>query len=171
MVVQCQGSLASCFAARCRFSMKLVFSPEIPMRYALTVCALTCIAAGVMGCGASTKAPAITVTIAPTSADVSVNKTQQFTATVSGTTNTAVTWSVAGGATNGSISPTGLYNAPTTVPSPAQVTITAASQASTSQSASGSAVVTVTAASNVAVSVSPESASVGDFETQQFTAN
>jgi hypothetical protein len=141
------------------------------MRYALTVCALTCIAAGVMGCGASTKAPAITVTIAPTSADVSVNKTQQFTATVSGTTNTAVTWSVAGGATNGSISPTGLYSAPTTVPSPAQVTIMAASQASASQSASGSAVVTVTAGSNVAVSVSPESASVGDFETQQFTAN
>ena len=141
------------------------------MRFALAVCALTCIAAGVVGCGAATKPPAITVMIAPTSANVPVNKTQQFTASVSGTTNTAVTWSVMGGASNGSISQTGLYSAPAMVPSPAKVTITAASQASTSQSASASAVVTITAASNIAVSVSPSSASVGDFETQQFTAN
>jgi hypothetical protein len=141
------------------------------MRCTFAICALTCIAAGGMGCGASNKQSVITVTIVPTSASVAVDKTEQFTASVSGTTNTAVTWSVVGGSSNGSISQTGLYSAPASVPSPAQVSVTATSMASTSSSASASAAVTITAASNIAVNVSPTNASVGNFETQQFTAN
>ncbi|HVM76655.1 MAG TPA: hypothetical protein VMU07_00690 [Candidatus Paceibacterota bacterium] len=89
-------------------------------------------------------APAITVTVSPSTASVQTGKTQQFTATVTGSANTAVTWSVVGGSGNGTISSNGLYTAPATVPSPATVTIKATSQADASKS--GSATVTVTAA-------------------------
>ena len=69
------------------------------------------------------------VTISPTSALLFPTQTQQFTATVSGTTTPSVTWSVngavGGNATLGTISSTGLYAAPTTVPSPPTVTVTA----------------------------------------------
>ena len=50
------------------------------------------------------------VSISPTSVTLPANATQQFTATVTGMTNTAVSWS----ATGGSISPTGLYTTPGT---------------------------------------------------------
>ena len=53
--------------------------------------------------------PAVAVTLSPTSASVQAGQTQQFTATLSGSTNTAVTWSASGG----SISSSGLYTAPT----------------------------------------------------------
>lgn len=69
------------------------------------------------------------VTISPTSALLFPTQTQQFTATASGTTTPSVTWSVngavGGNATLGTISSTGLYAAPTTVPSPPTVTVTA----------------------------------------------
>jgi len=92
----------------------------------------------------------VAVSISPTTASVQTTKTQQFTATVTGTSNTAVTWEVnavtGGNSTVGTISTSGLYTAPTAVPSPATVTVTAVSQANTAQSAS--ATVTVTAASS-----------------------
>src|SRR5204862_411321 len=55
----------------------------------------------------------VSVTIAPTSATVAARGTQQFTATVQNTSNTAVTWQVngvtGGNATVGTISSSGLY--------------------------------------------------------------
>src|SRR5256886_11650686 len=58
----------------------------------------------------------VSVTIAPTSATVAARGTQQFTATVQNTSNTAVTWQVngvtGGNATVGTISSSGLYTAP-----------------------------------------------------------
>ena len=123
-----------------------------------------CIGAAIGGCASPSK-PSVSVTVTPATANVAISKTQQFTATVSGTTNTAVNWSVAGGASNGSITQTGIYTAPASIPSPAQVTITATSQASTSQAASATVNVTVD------VSVSPATATVPNFGTQQFTAN
>ena len=69
------------------------------------------------------------VTISPTSAVLFPTQTQQFTATASGTTTPSVTWSVngavGGNATLGTISSTGLYAAPTTVPSPPTLTVRA----------------------------------------------
>ena len=50
----------------------------------------------------------VAVTISPTSATVALNALQQFTASVTGSSNTAVTWS----ASCGSIINTGLYTAP-----------------------------------------------------------
>src|ERR1700747_3270769 len=59
----------------------------------------------------------VSVSVSPSTASVGVGQTQQFTATVTGTTNAAVTWSVAGGAANGTITASGLYTAPSSVPS------------------------------------------------------
>src|SRR5262249_25735204 len=97
--------------------------------------------------------------------------TQQFTAVVTDTNNQLVTWTVVGGSANGTISTTGLYTAPSTIPSPAQVTITAV--ADKDRTKAGSAVITITptqAPSNVTVSVSTIAPSVNAFETQLFTA-
>src|SRR5208283_403510 len=83
------------------------------------------------------------VTVAPTDSSTPAGTTVQFTATVTGTTNTAVTWSVngvaGGNSTVGTINNTstaGFYTAPTAVPSPPTVVVTATSQADTSDSAS-----------------------------------
>lgn len=92
-------------------------------------------------------APTVTVAISPTSAAVVLGQTRAFTATVTGTNNTAVTWSVngvAGGSTTtGTINASGLYTAPALLPSPASVTVRATSIAVTT--ASASATVTLSA--------------------------
>lgn len=87
------------------------------------------------------------VTVSPATANVQEGSTLQFTATVANSTNTAVNWvvnGIAGGnATVGTISSTGLYTAPSVVPSPASVTVTATLQANSG--VSGNAIVTITA--------------------------
>src|SRR5437667_225018 len=109
------------------------------------------------GCTGRSTTPtptAVIVTIAPTSATVAAGGTQQFTATVQNTSNTAVTWQVngvtGGNATVGTISSSGLYTAPA---SPATVTVTAVSQADTTKSAS--AQVTITPPTAMAVTIAP----------------
>jgi len=102
----------------------------------------------------------ISVTVAPASASLRAAGTQQFTATVTGTSNTAVTWSASGG----SISSGGMYTAPT---STGTYTVKATSAADTTKSAA--ATVTVSAPA-VAVSISPASASIITRGTQQFAA-
>jgi len=102
----------------------------------------------------------ILISLTPNSISLQAGKTQQFTATVTGTTNVAVSWSASGG----SISSAGLYTAPTTAGS---YTVTATSAADNTKSAS--APVTVTAPA-VSVAISPTSASLLTGGTQQFTA-
>src|ERR1700736_5723106 len=64
----------------------------------------------------------ISVAVSPPSAAVQIGSSQQFSATVSNTNNTAVSWRVngteGGSSTSGTISPAGLYTAPANVPSP-----------------------------------------------------
>ena len=135
----------------------------------LLILGLGCAAVLIVGCtGTASKTTPITISVAPTAASVAVGGTQQFTSTVTGTSNTAVTWGVAGGASNGTISNTGFYTAPATVPNPPQVTVTATAQADSTKSAS--AIVTVTGPPT-SVSVSPSVATVANFGTQQFTAS
>ncbi len=106
---------------------------------------------GLAGCGGGNNAPAppagVSVTLSPATVSVPVGDTQQFTATVTGSSNTAVIWTVNdvadGNSTFGTISKAGLYAAPDTVPSPNTVTIKAISQADDAKSAS--AAVTLTA--------------------------
>lgn len=116
-------------------------------------------------------APAVSVSVSPSTAQVTAGTEQQFTATVTGTTNTTVTWALSGagcsGASCGSISSVGLYTAPANVPSPAKVTVTATSVASSS--ASGSATVTVVASPTL--TVTPASPQVKPHGQVQFAAS
>src|SRR5258708_16992572 len=77
--------------------------------------------------------PPVSVSISPTSATLNGGGTQQFTATVSGSTNTAVTWSLSGA---GTLSSSGLYTTPATVANQTTATVTATSQADTTKSPS-----------------------------------
>jgi Divergent InlB B-repeat domain len=92
--------------------------------------------------------PNVTVSVTPASATVQTGSTQQFSASVTGTSNTAVTWSVSdvtgGNQTVGTISSTGLYAAPATIPTPSAVTVSAASAVDSSRAASAAVTVTGT---------------------------
>jgi RHS repeat-associated protein len=78
---------------------------------------------------------AVSITVAPSSAALSAGQVQQFTATVSNTSNTAVNWTISPVGV-GSINPSGLYTAPATISTQQTVTATATSQADSAQSAS-----------------------------------
>lgn len=117
--------------------------------------------------------PAISVTSTPDGVtNIYTSATQQFSATVVGETNTAVNWlvnNVAGGnSTAGTIDTTGLYTAPSTVPSPALVTITAVSQASSS--VTGSYPVTIVTAPQ-ANPPSPQTISPGSSANYSLSLN
>lgn len=113
----------------------------------------------------------ISVTVTPPSASVAVNAQQQFNAVVNGATQ-GVNWSLSptGDPTFGFIdSISGLYTAPTVVPSPATVTVQATSQAMSS--AVGTASVTITGPPPpISVTISPTSASLRVGRTLQFKA-
>ncbi len=86
------------------------------------------------------------VTVTPATANVQEGSQQQFTATVTNTNDTTVTWQVngvtGGNATVGTITSAGLYTAPAAIPSPASITITAF--ITDVPSISGSAIATIT---------------------------
>jgi len=107
--------------------------------------------------------PPVSVSVTPATATLYPAQTQQFTATVSNTSNTAVTWSVSG---VGTVSSSGLYTAPASVTTQQTVTVTATSQAA--PSASGSATITLMPA--ISVSVTPTSAALNPGQSQQFRA-
>jgi len=111
----------------------------------------------------------ISVTVAPATKSLDGGGTQQFTATVNATTNTAVTWSVtctAGGAACGNISTSGLYTAPAIVAASATVTVKATSSADNTKS--GTATVTL---NPITVSVGPATATMTAASAAQlFTA-
>ena len=97
--------------------------------------------------------------------------TAQFTATVTGALNTAVSWSLAGNTgsgcgTLGTITSDGLYTAPSTITTyPCQVIITATSQADSNVSAQ------VLVGVHVVVTISPSvSQTIGQSANLQFTA-
>ncbi|HVB35418.1 MAG TPA: hypothetical protein VNJ52_13755 [Patescibacteria group bacterium] len=114
--------------------------------------------------------PTITVSVSPATAAIFLGNQQQMTASVTGTSNAAVTWSVngvsGGDSTTGTITPGGLYTAPSTLPSSANVTITATSQADSA--VAGTAAITIE--SGVQVTISPTSATVTAGASQQFIA-
>lgn len=81
---------------------------------------------------------AVSVSVSPSTAVATIGQTQQFSASVLNTSNTAVTWTVAGAPNDvGSISATGLYTAPGRVPS-GSVSITATSVADPTKFAAAS---------------------------------
>jgi subtilase family serine protease len=118
-----------------------------------SVLAGLCVSVALLGllvaCGSN---PPVTIAVSPSGATVWASdtvdgwppQTAQFTATVTNTNNTAVSWSLVMPPENaGSISSTGVYTAPTvSVSLPASVTVTATSQADTTKTAT--AIVTIT---------------------------
>jgi hypothetical protein len=112
----------------------------------------------------------VSVSIAPTTAQVFLGGQQQFTATVNGTTNQAVTWTVSGqgcgGAGCGTLTSNGLYTAPASLPTPPVVSVAATSQADPTKFASA----VVTLVPPIVVTVSPPRATVTVNTQQQFTA-
>jgi len=88
----------------------------------------------------------VSVTVSPSSATVRVRKTKAFTATVQNATNNAVTWQVngitGGNSTVGTISASGNYKAPNTVPSPSTVQVKAVSVQDPTKSATASVNIT-----------------------------
>ncbi len=143
---------------------------SVPSPPQVTVTATSVADPAKSGSALVTVALPVTVSISPTSASVAVGEQKQFTATVSNTSNTAVTWSVSGagcsGTTCGTVSSTGLYTAPSKIPSPAVVSVTATSVADTTKSATAA----VTIVAGISVTVSPVSAQVVTGAQQQFTA-
>jgi hypothetical protein len=118
----------------------------------------------------------VAVAVAPTSAIVPISGTQQFLATVTGASNTSVTWQVngatGGNATVGTISSAGLYQAPATQPSPSTVTVAAVSDANGSTSASAQITVAASGTPAVTVSTNPSGVTVVYTSTvQAFSAN
>ena len=108
------------------------------------------IAGLLMSCGGSSGhgnlssvSPIVTICIAPTQQSVRTNQSMSLTAQLTGTSNTGVSWMVAGvmngNAAVGTISGSGpsvTYNAPGAVPTPNTVVITATAQVDTTSSAS-----------------------------------
>src|SRR5713101_7891006 len=127
-----------------------------------------------------TAPPPISVSVAPTTASVTVNGTQPFTATLQNDTQSkGVTWALSGtgcsGAACGTLSANSsasgvaiTYTAPSSVPNPATVTLTATSVSDGTKSSA--ATITVIAPPPISVSVAPTTASVAVNGTQPFTA-
>lgn len=141
------------------------------MKRILLPCIILLLAA-LAGCGGGTKAapPQVSVTVSPTTASVIAGQSQQFTATVSGASNTAVNWSVSGtgcsAASCGTIDANGLYKAPDLIPATTTVTVRATSVADVTRA--GTAAITNQC---VWVGISPGSnVSLISADTKQFTA-
>ncbi len=136
-------------------------------------------ALGALGCGGSSSS-AVTITVTPTTASVITNRTQLFSGLVTGSSNTAITWTLtcATGVTAntcGTIDATGLYTAPASIPTittngtatiAPTVTITATAQADTTKTA----VATLTIVTGISITITPNNATVGTGEFFLFTA-
>lgn len=131
-----------------------------------------------VACGSDDDDKKVVVSINPASATIKAGTTQNFTATVTGHSNTAVTWKVEG-ANSGSITSNGVYTAPAAA---GTYRVVATSVADTKRSASAS--VTVTALDKTTVRVfhaSPDAPKVNlwvndavvasDLDYQESTGN
>ncbi|MGA8143995.1 MAG: IPT/TIG domain-containing protein [Candidatus Acidiferrales bacterium] len=120
--------------------------------------------------GTNPPPPNIAVSVSAASAGVRLGATDQLTATVSGSSNHNVSWSVngiaGGNATVGTISASGLYTAPNKMPSPGAAAIKAVSAADSSATATSN--LTLWNPAPVLNSVSPQTFAVGAYT---LTAN
>ncbi|OFX21444.1 MAG: hypothetical protein A2V77_04780 [Anaeromyxobacter sp. RBG_16_69_14] len=118
----------------------------------------------------------VAVAVTPKTSSITVGKTAQLTATVTGSTDKAVTWSVQEGPAGGSVTSAGLYTAPQTAG-----TYHVIAQSHADPAKSDTATVTAStpppapaptpAPAAVAVSLSPATADVDACQTYTFTAS
>ena len=103
--------------------------------------------------------------VTPSTPNVRAASSQQFTASITGSSNTSVSWTVngvaGGNSTLGTIDATGMFQAPATLPSPNSVSVQATSVAD----ATAQATTTVTLLNPVPAlsGISPASIPVGPF--------
>jgi hypothetical protein len=107
----------------------------------------------------------VSVAVSPPTANIRAGSTYAFSATVSGSSNTGVTWSVNstpnGNSSLGTIDSTGNYSAPSTLPSPNTITVTATSAADSTKSSSSA--VTLWNPTPALTGISPAAANLGNF--------
>jgi subtilase family serine protease len=112
----------------------------VPRRYKILALCLTLALTGfLVACGGGSHStpppPTVTVAVSPSTVNTlfpslpgAPAQTQQFTAVVTpSTASQNVTWAVSGGSANGTITSSGLYTAPASLPSSTSVTVTATS--------------------------------------------
>ena len=131
------------------------------------------LALSIAGCAASTSPtrqpspppPSVSVVVSPSSANVRAGDSFPFSAKVSGTSNTSVTWSVngavGGSVALGTISASGAYTAPLALPSPNPISVRATSSADSS--ANGSSSVSILNPIPVLTGINPSSVGTGTF--------
>ena len=107
----------------------------------------------------------VSIQVRPWEAVLSLGQTEAFMATVTGTSNTAVTWTVSPAI--GSISSTGIYTAPTVLTGSQTVTVKATSVANPSISATAS----VTINPNISIALMPAAVTMTALQTLTFTAS
>ena len=114
-------------------------------------------------------APSITVSVSPLyGTNLGPSATQQFTATVVGSSNQSVTWTVPSG--KGTITSGGLYTAPSAIGIQEDIVVRATSVADSSKSAD--ATLTLVPPATVTVTITPNSdIFLGPSNTQQFAAS
>jgi hypothetical protein len=127
----------------------------------------------VAGCGGVVNAPpktpppaaGVTVSVSPTTANVRAGEPYTFKASLTGSTNTSVTWSVNGtnGGTpaTGTIDSNGNYTAPAALPNPNTVSVKATSVADAT--ASGASNVTVLNPAPTITGINPAATNTGNF--------
>ncbi len=116
----------------------------------------------------------ISVTISPATVSVNVVTTQQFQDAIQGGTNNVTIWQVngitGGNDTIGRIDSNGLYHAPTTIPSPAIVTVTAISFEDETVSASATVAITPAPSVTITSPSGPVTVTSGSANSLTFSA-
>jgi hypothetical protein len=107
--------------------------------------------------------PRVVVSVLPANASLASNGQQRFSATITGTDNQQVTWTITGAGCGlpgscGSIDSTGLYVAPSSTPAPDLISLTAISAEDTSKS--GTVTLTISGGPTIS-SLAPTSAYAG----------
>ena len=109
--------------------------------------------------------PVVGVSISPLTASLAASQSQAFSVTVTGSTNSNVTWTVSP-SNVGSLSG-GIYFAPSIISTAQTVTVTATSQADPTKSAAA----TITLTPSVSISIAPNLVNLGAGQSQQFSVN
>lgn len=107
----------------------------------------------------------VIVEVSPGTANVRAGDTLGLTATVTGSTNTTVRWSVngaaGGSATDGTVDPSGNYTAPSALPSASTVSVTATSAADST--AKGTSTITLLNPVPTIAGISPAATNLGNY--------
>jgi hypothetical protein len=135
----------------------------VPSPNPVTVTAISQAAGSQSASASVTILPHIVVSVLPGTTSLASNGRQRFSATITGTDNQQVTWTVSGAGCGvpgscGLIDSSGLYIAPSSAPAPDLISVTATSAEDTSQS--GTATVTISGGPAIS-SLAPTSAYAG----------